>query len=332
MLRPRHGFTLVELLVVITIIGMLMALLIPAIGGAREAARRATCTNNQQNLAKAVIGYESAKRRMPGFNDSVRGHRAGWIGLCLPYLDSQPIYDAQYPEGRRPTQAPVKLPFAVCPSSGTDSGSLDGPNNYVANCGRADVPVSERQDRCLPPDWAENGVFFERIEGDVASGNRRNSCRPNSTIEEISAGDLAKWDGVSNTLLLSENLAFENAQWIAHEEPLVGFVWEFQNDGTIHPTSKINGKPQIAGGNAPPYRWARPSSNHGGGIVAAFADASVIFLNEEIDDITYAQLLTSRGERASTPGRPYVPDCGNVQDFPCDQVRTFVLDKSDLDL
>src|SRR4051812_32567571 len=61
----NRGFTLVELLVVIAIIGILVALLLPAIQAAREAARRAQCSNNLKNLSLAVLNFESGKKRLP---------------------------------------------------------------------------------------------------------------------------------------------------------------------------------------------------------------------------------------------------------------------------
>jgi prepilin-type N-terminal cleavage/methylation domain-containing protein len=66
--RPRtlrRGFTLVELLVVIAIIGVLVALLLPAVQAAREAARRAQCQSNLKNIALAVLNYESMKKELP---------------------------------------------------------------------------------------------------------------------------------------------------------------------------------------------------------------------------------------------------------------------------
>ncbi len=67
----RRGFTLVELLVVITIIGMLMALLLPAVQAAREAGRRAACMNNQKQLSLGVIQFESAHGQFPGYADKI---------------------------------------------------------------------------------------------------------------------------------------------------------------------------------------------------------------------------------------------------------------------
>jgi prepilin-type N-terminal cleavage/methylation domain-containing protein/prepilin-type processing-associated H-X9-DG protein len=99
-----RGFTLVELLVVITIIGILIALLLPAVQAAREAARRAQCTNNLKQLALGCIAHESATGRYPtdgwgwGWTgDADRGNDwhqpGGWIYNILPYIEQQPLHD-----------------------------------------------------------------------------------------------------------------------------------------------------------------------------------------------------------------------------------------------
>ena len=96
----RRAFTLVELLVVIAIIGILVALLLPAVQAAREAARRAQCTNNLKQLALGMIQHESAHRYLPtagwwgswvgdpdrGFDSRQPG---GWIYNILPFIEEQ---------------------------------------------------------------------------------------------------------------------------------------------------------------------------------------------------------------------------------------------------
>ena len=76
--NERRGFTLVELLVVITIIGMLMGLLLPAVQAAREAGRRNTCSSNQHNLGLALMSYQSAKQSLPGFHMQPPLGRLAW--------------------------------------------------------------------------------------------------------------------------------------------------------------------------------------------------------------------------------------------------------------
>lgn len=98
------GFTLVELLVVIAIIGILVALLLPAVQSAREAARRTQCTNNLKNLTLAMINHESSLGLMPSAGwtgawsgDPDRGHGkrqpGGWLYAILPYMEQQDLFD-----------------------------------------------------------------------------------------------------------------------------------------------------------------------------------------------------------------------------------------------
>src|SRR4051812_5661351 len=116
-----RGFTLVELLVVIAIIGILVALLLPAIQAAREAARRTQCVNKEKQLGLAILNYESAKKQLPLAytpNYSISPGAVPWAGVCpsisqagqalpadnglprhfvltfiLPYLEYQALYD-----------------------------------------------------------------------------------------------------------------------------------------------------------------------------------------------------------------------------------------------
>lgn len=94
----KGGFTLVELLVVIAIIGVLIALLLPAVQAAREAGRRMQCSNNLKQIGLAIHNYESANGAFPAGNSAIKGSSLGpytstWTIDILPYMEKQALYD-----------------------------------------------------------------------------------------------------------------------------------------------------------------------------------------------------------------------------------------------
>ena len=108
--RPLLGFTLVELLVVMTIIGILMALLLPAVQSAREATRRSQCTNNLKQIGLAVLNYEAAWGVFPisipedpCSLDNIVPTGVGWMVRLLPYIELQSLYISMKTDGPVPS-------------------------------------------------------------------------------------------------------------------------------------------------------------------------------------------------------------------------------------
>ena len=138
MSNARKGFTLVEVLVVIAILGLLLALLLPALNGARDAARRVECANHQHNLALAMTRFELDKGQYPGYRnlqaidkDDI-GRPTGWAFPLLPYLEFQMIYDQHGPKGPddyRGTLPNFTLPLLICPAD----AMIDARNLGVEN-------------------------------------------------------------------------------------------------------------------------------------------------------------------------------------------------------
>ena len=91
--RPLDGFTLVELLVVIAIIGILVALLLPAVQAAREAVRRSICTNNLKQIGLAIHGFHQSRSGFPPALLSATGHTT-WLVIILPSLEKSALYNA----------------------------------------------------------------------------------------------------------------------------------------------------------------------------------------------------------------------------------------------
>ncbi|MFO0957008.1 MAG: DUF1559 domain-containing protein [Isosphaeraceae bacterium] len=191
--RPSRGFTLIELLVVIAIIGVLIALLLPAVQQAREAARRIQCTNNLKQIGLAIHNYEGATRSFPlGASFQQQNYPAGgdfamWNSfsahaLMLPYLEQTALYNAinfaWSPSTRAhdPTVYLRVLDAFMCPSD--PNVGKKNINSYAASFGACTTGMFDWTDQV--PAWANfqrpadsSGVFtFGRSYGirDVIDG------------------------------------------------------------------------------------------------------------------------------------------------------------------
>jgi prepilin-type N-terminal cleavage/methylation domain-containing protein len=122
--RSRRGFTLVELLVVIAIIGILIALLLPAVQAAREAARRAQCTNNLKQFGIAVHNYEDACKTLPPAYNMGAPNSDGfftWFAHTLPYMEQQNAFELI---------ADIKTKFATAPNLQTNIAQIQVPGYF----------------------------------------------------------------------------------------------------------------------------------------------------------------------------------------------------------
>ncbi|PQO45044.1 DUF1559 domain-containing protein [Blastopirellula marina] len=291
--QQKRGFTLVELLVVIAIIGVLIALLLPAVQAAREAARRMHCTNNMKQLGLALHNYHDTFNTLP-YASNEYGRTAGssvhtWTESILPFIEQKALYDQidfrfhVHDNVNETLLTGLRAPWQECPSNPHGDSMRRGDGQPFDNWA-GDTPVMcyapcmgpEKSDG-VPPDCpGDNSYCFQQ---NTSWSNKAASASPGvfSGRSEFCTNFSGITDGLSNTLMLSERRG-ELTRWMCLYCP------NFQGC----PTSQaINSKFIEPTNMAAVVNNIGASSFHPGGAVFTLADASVQFLPETIDHRTY---------------------------------------------
>ncbi len=273
--NPQSGFTLVELLVVITIIGILIALLLPAVQAAREAARRMQCTNNMKQFGLGLHNYHLTYKVFP-YGAGGSGVWWSWSALILPFLEQNAIYDQidfRFPyNAEHPTNNAVMknfIPAYQCPSA--------PPNVLCACC--SGIPGHE--------DTAEANysAVATHLPDRYATTYDGTGVMYNDSAERIA--DIL--DGTSQTLLVGESDVLADDPFAASVCPSnscrLGKLWASENKITT--AYGINSDAT--------YIMAGVHSHHPGGANFTFADGHVSFLSETIDQEVLQWLTTRAG-------------------------------------
>ena len=328
--RKSHAFTLVELLVVIAIIGVLVALLLPAVQAARESARRMQCSNNLRQFGLAITGFHDTHKKLPPspsavpVPDGLRFTPSNHV-LLMPFLEQsnlRNLYDEEQTwQQQTPQVASSTAPLFLCPSSPAEaaqtfpllgpgglnfsSGDTYGVSHYVYSKGASDA-------------WCLSGEVGDDRQG-AFELNRKTAFR------QI-------LDGTSNTIAMGEaDTSFPLCQgadcqtaiegkmavqvWMSGEpgyDVLVGqgFVVTSMYGTT---TQALNKSPvtdstiTLAGlgdcrssDQGGPHSTSNFRSSHPGGCNFLLLDGSVHFVTEDIDDATYRAMSTIQGGELTT--------------------------------
>jgi prepilin-type N-terminal cleavage/methylation domain-containing protein len=309
--QRRAAFTLVELLVVIAIIGVLVALLLPAIQAAREAARRAQCVNNLKQIGLAMLNHHDARKEFPtggtepwhdqGDKNSLYGKGYGWMVQILPYVEDQALQDVSKGYGAgdkardlvvRSTPVPIyncpsrrNSPVRVVPTGAEDCSKGCALNDYAGatpdNDGINGTPNHEP--------WFWQGV----THGTVVPGKKyygvivRTLASPPCRAKDIK-------DGHSKTMMVSEKRLFTNRYEIGDWHDDIGWT-----DGWDPDIMRYTGYPpdvdvrQGAPGSPGDVLGYHFGSAHTSAMNAVFADGRVTQISYDVNPIVF----NSMGDR-----------------------------------
>lgn len=297
------GFTLVELLVVIAIIGVLVALLLPAVQAARESARRTQCLNNLKQLALGCMNFESAHGSLPPGDHiafpnicfpQYKSLGYGWGVYMLPYIEQYAVYD----------HFDLSVTFVYPPSSDLEAG---GANVTAFHC-----PSDPQHDRLVGFTSSINRIGLNRNE-DLARTNYVGIADSHSAhcdgffpylrfdgngvihnVDKPGNGVGVKLkgitDGLSQTYMLGEVTGLGGDTYAAR-------TWVIKAE--VDMSSGINGVFTVPGGGPDQWNYERMSlsSFHPGGCHIARVDGSVEFVAEDTDQ----ELLENMATRAGPP-------------------------------
>ena len=282
------AFTLVELLVVIAIIGLLVAMLLPAMQSSREAARRSSCTNNMKQIGLAIAGYQLAKSVYPPSNtddvldwdvaERLRNH--SWASLIMPYVENSPLHDAinfkisSMNVGNQPAAGTV-VPIYRCPSY-----TGPGPHRPTTTIRPTNTPSATTSPSARPTSTTfgassmkPEGVIFP-LARDQAQGSHRRAVE-NDVHRREPRGTDACLDRRPDRRIHGPALRHQRHESDNHNVISLN-VTPYYDDGDIECDYG-------------------PSSMHPGGALHLFGDGSVHFLLNTITAANYVALSTRAG-------------------------------------
>ncbi|ASV74065.1 hypothetical protein THTE_1463 [Thermogutta terrifontis] len=299
MASHRKAFTLVELLVVIAIIGILIALLLPAVQAAREAARRSQCTNNLKQIALGLLNYHQTHNRFPppGFSSN----QASWLVVLLPFIEQKPLFDqfnfkqGNYLDADKIRVAATAIPIYFCPSSTEETDRRSGYASEVYPPGSSTRVYTAHYFGVLGPNGTNN--YLNPPAAYKCNGLTETFggyCSQGAFFYPSGVDIASVRDGSSNTLFVGEIAWPDMPYYRAYTR---GYFTD--NRGTLLLFTK-NVQYPINSRNTTTWNNTSFGSLHPGGVHFALVDGSVRFVTQYIEQNVYMALASRNGDEAVT--------------------------------
>ena len=314
-----HGFTLVELLVVIASIGILVGLLLPAVQQVREAARRTTCANSMRQMALAALNYESAHMHLPSGirtrnfdpNDeasattALEEHGLNFTAIMLPFLEQEVQWNAldtlielhgviRWWEGGGGTDhAQTVIPVFICPSCPlTDINTVrsndHAKSNYVGVCGNRLTVDLQR--------ISNLSQIFDNQSGAVTTNRQRIALDFPGCFyvnSEVSFAEIS--DGQSNTFMIGERDGVDLGNNTRGASTWTGANRSQWMNQCLGPTSRVVDFTINTTSDNSSAKWYPFASQHPGGANFSRADGSTQFVTDTISGTVYEAFGTKAG-------------------------------------
>ena len=309
-LRPsrRAGFTLVELLVVIAIIGVLVALLLPAVQAARESARRMSCSSNLRQVGLAMHNYHDQNQAFPiGVSNDIPGAGNGsdgnwtWPARILPFIEQSALYNqlgvgtgnAPLPTANTPLAQALMMPIPIymCPS---DPGDPKQFNRFLQGYPKLNYPATKAM------------VMWRDFDSDAGYRNR------STRLVDVT-------DGTTNTFLCGEravarlnNFISMGAIWSNQRGSNNSYTFDANPPNQSYPLSALSATGTCCvTGNDPNNIRGSATSMHPNGLQFVMVDGSVRFVSNNIDSRRCTPNMTcSNNGTVSVYSRLYYRDDG----------------------